>query len=488
MAEVVFCTESYRSPTTQLSAMRAVNCFIEMEPKGAKSQSPLFGAPGLTQWCTLPVGPVRGLWNWNGVLYAVAGQRLFQINSAGGYKTVSYGQGEGLAGNPIGGTGRVSMSDNGQQLCIVNGQAGWILNNEIVNTSPGLSGVFTQIVDPNFNSARTVLYFDGYFVFDRAETNQFFISPLNTGLPPYDGLAFASAVAKPGFLLATKENLQLLFLFCQNHIEMWYDAGTPDFPFQRYAGGVIERGCVSSQAIVNQDDAIFFLGTDRIFYRLQGNTAIRISTHAIENEWSTYGDISDAHCFTYTISGHKHVVVTFPSKPATWVFDISTRLWHERESWDANDNSLGRWRANCAVEIYDKVLIGDAFTGDISILTWNQPTELGNTVRWLAHSTTISNDRMPMFINRLEMDMQVGFGASSGQDSKPGVLLRVSKDGGMTWSRYQTFRSLGQIGKYAQRLRWLSMGRAYQWTFELLITSDVPRTLISTHLDAEMGM
>lgn len=479
MPELVFATQSYQSPTTQLSAMRAVNCFIERQPQGAKSQTPLFGAPGLLPWATLPTGPVRGLWNFNGVLYAVGGNRLYRINSSGGYKILSRGQGLGPGANSIGGSQVVSMSDNGTQLCVVNGVDGWIVDQ---------SDNFSSIVDPSFYSASTVLYFDGYFVFDRRGTNQFFVSPLDTGLPPYNGLAFASANSKPGILLATKENLQLLFLFCHNHIEMWYDAGTADFPFQRYSGGVIERGLVSPYALVQQDDALFFLGVDRVFYRLQGNTAIRVSTHAIEAAWTSYGSIGDANCFTYTINGHKQVVVTFPSVPATWVYDISTQLWHERISWDENNNSLGRWRANCACEIYDKVLIGDAFTGDISILSWNTPTELGNTVQMLTHSTTISDDKFRVFIGRLELDMQAGYGTASGQGSRPGVLLRWSKDGGVTWSRQQKYRSLGQIGRYLQRLRWLTLGQAYQWTFELIVTDPVPRTLIATHLDTERGM
>jgi len=31
--------------------------------------------------------------------------------------------------------------------------------------------------------------------------------------------------------------------------------------------------------------------------------------------------------------GHKFVVCQFPSGNQTWVYDISTQLWHQRESW-----------------------------------------------------------------------------------------------------------------------------------------------------------
>ncbi len=469
MPEIIFATESYQSRSLQLSAQQLKNCFLETQPQGAKSQVPIFAAPGLNAWCTLPTFPVRGMWNFRGRLYAVAGDSLYRINSAGGYK---------FLGSGISGTGVVSMSDNGTQLVVVNGVEGYLVDD---------MDVFQQIIDPNFYSASTVLFFDNYFVYDRKGTNEFFLSALNDGLS-YNGLDFASAEAQPGFLTAVAQNLQLLFLFAQNHIEMWYDAGLPSFPFQRYAGGVIERGCSSPYSIVLQDDAIFFLGNDHIFYRLQGNVPIRISTHAIESAIQGYAKISDAFCFTYTIEGHKMVVLTFPSVPHTWVYDISTKLWHERESLDENDVSIGRWRGNCAVNVYDDVYIGDSVTGVIGKMDWNTNTEYGNTIQVLMTSNTLHYDRLPIFIGRLETDMQSGFGLNTGLGSEPEVYLQWSKDGGETWSKLQPSRSLGKVGEYVTRQRWLNIGRGYQFTFRLIMSDSVKRALIGTHSDVAVGM
>lgn len=453
-----------------------VNAFLEKQPQGAKGQMPVFGTPGLTPWMTLPTSPVRGLWNFNGQIYAVAGDTLYRINSAGGYKKL---------GSGITGTNVVSISDNGVQVMVVNGVGGYLVDN---------MDVYQQVQNANFYSANRILYFDGYFIFDRKGTNEFFLSGLEDGTS-YSGLDFASAEAQPGFLISIAQNLQLLFLFCQNHIEMWYDAGAQDFPFQRYAGGVIEKGCAAAQAVVNQDEALFFLGIDRVFYRLQGNVPVRISNHGVEKSFSEYGDISDAFCFTYTLQGHKMVCLTFPSAPNgghTWEYDISTQLWHERESWDEDGNSLGRWRGNCAIEIFDKILIGDAYDGTISFLDWNNFTERGNVMQMLIHSAPFDHERMPVFVNRLEMDMQTGAPFAgldyTGAIREPQAMLRWSKDGGQTWSKLQQFRGLGRVGQYVKRLRWLNMGRAYQWVFELTISDDVPRVLIQTFADAEEGM
>lgn len=469
MPDLVWGLDSYVSDSTPLAAMRMVNCYFEKQPEGAKSQTPIFGSPGLTKWIELPEFPIRGLWPFQGQMYAVAGQGLYRINRVGGFKKL---------GGGIFGSGVVSMSNNATQLMVVNGVGGYLVDN---------ADQYQQIQNANFYSANTIQYFDNYFLFDRRLTNELFFSGLSDGTS-YTGTDFASAEAKPGFLTAIKENLQLIFLFCQNHIELWYDAGASDNPFQRYAGGVIERGCVSPAAIINQDDAIFFLGNDRVFYRLQGNVPMRISTHAIEQAWQKYGNISDASCLTYTWKGHKMVHLNFPSVPHTWVFDISTSRWHERESLDAKAKSLGRWRGNSACEIYDKVMIGDAFSGKIFYLDPDNYTEDGLVVPFLTHSVTTHADKRRLFVNRLELDMESGVAPATGIGSTPNALLRYSKDGGKSWSRIQPGRSTGRVGENLRRQRWLALGQAYQWTFELLITDPVRRVLIAAHLDTEVGM
>lgn len=455
-----------------VSAQRCLNCFIEAEPADAKAPVVLFGAPGLKDFTELPKLPVRGMWNFRGTMYAVGGDTLYRVNRAGGWKAI---------GGGIGGTGVVSMSDNGVQIMVVNGVAGFIANE---------AGDYQQIQSPNFFSASSVLFFDDYFVFDRKGTNEFFISALLDGTS-YSGLDFASAEAAPGFLTCVAQNLQLAFVFCQNHTEMWYDAGSTDFPFQRYAGGVITRGTLSPYSVINQDDALFFLGQDGVFYRLQGNVPIRISTHAIEKAIASYGSLVDAFCFTYTLQGHKMIHLTFPSAPdggASWVYDISTQKWHERDSLDENGASMGRSRYNCALTMDNVIYIGDALSGKIGIMDWSVFTEFGNQMRMLADSPPIHKDRMRVFMDRLELDMEAGTGDATGQGADPLIVLRYSKDGGKTWSNIQPNRYIGKVGEFLVRQRWLNMGVAYQWCFRIVISDPVKRVVIAAHYDVSVGM
>jgi len=67
---------------------------------------------------------------------------------------------------------------------IVDGVNGWIYNAN--------SATFGVITDGNFFSARTVTFFDDYFVFERMGTNEFFCRHSSTA-PHTTGLDFASA-------------------------------------------------------------------------------------------------------------------------------------------------------------------------------------------------------------------------------------------------------------------------------------------------------
>jgi hypothetical protein len=469
---ILFAVESAVSRAPQLSSQRAVNCFVERQNPDAKSQSPIFGAPGLDLFSTAGAGPNRGSWNFNGSGYFVQGQSLYLVTAAG----VATQVGTGILG-----TGPVSMSDNGNQICIVNGAEGYIYT---------LAFGLQQITDPAFYPANTVNYMDGYFKFERLGTNEWFLSNLFDGTT-FNGLDFASAEAEPGFVTATAQNLQLNFIFCTGHIELWYDTGAFPFPFQIYPGGVIYYGCISPQTIIQQDGALFFLGVDHVFYRLQANTPIRVSTHPIETLIANAPEITSAYCFTYSIEGHKFVVLQLVSANLTLVYDISTGKWHERESWQqmgGTVSSLGYWRATSALQIFDTVIFGDSQGGSIGKIDWTTYTEYGNPLRMLARSVEQHHDRGRLFIGRFELDVEAGVGLTAGQGSDPQIMLRKSTDGGRTWSLPQLWRSMGMIGAYRTRCRWMKQGSARQIMWEVSIVDPVFRCIIAAHADIEMGM
>lgn len=466
--EVPFATQSYKSRSLPVSSQRCVNMYAETQLSGSKSQTPVFGVPGIVRFVTCGLGPIRGMWEMAGILYVVSGQRLYSVSEDAMATDI---------GGAILGNGNVSMSDNGIQLCIVNGAQGYIYS---------VSGGFQLIVDAAFNPAKTVIFFDNYFVFDHVGTNQFFISNTLDGTT-YDALAFASAEVSPDYVLAVVNQQENLLIFGQDTIETWYNSGDVNFPFTRYDGATIERGCIAPLSVVKEDNSVFFLGDDQIFYRLNGVVPVRISTHAIEAAWSLYPTLADAVAWSYTWQGHKFIVLTFPTGNATWIHDIATNLWHERVSTNEVGASMRRWRVSCGINCYGKILVGDNYNGNIGYLAQDTHTEYNLPLKAYMTAPVIHSDRKRVFMHKYELDVEAGVGLTIGQGYEPQFMLDWSDDGGRTWSGLQLWQSAGRLGEYGKRLRWLRLGQFRQRVMRLTISDPVIRTIISSNVDLSMG-
>lgn len=472
MAQVQFAAQSYQSRSLPLDGQRCINMFVEMSPPDAKTHAPVFGCSGLIQFATVGGGPIRGMIVVNDILYVVSGSALYSVDLNGTPTLLS-------GATPIDETNvAVKMQSNGLQVIIVTGQGGYIYT---IATA-----AFSQITSDFFYASNTVAFFDGYFILDKAGTNQFYWSAILDG-SSYDALDFASAEVDPDLVVAVLQDHEQLYIFGQRTIEVWYNSGDLINPFVRYTGAMAQRGCSAPLTPVKEDNTVFFLGDDLIFYRLEGYTPTRISTHATESAWTEYPRVTDAFTFSYTEFGHKFIVITFPSAPATWVIDLSTGLWHERESWGTANASYGRWRGNCTVNAYGRILMGDAYSNRIGYLDENTYTEYGFTMRGQIIAPPIQNDRKRIFVSRLEIDVESGVGLTSGQGSDPQIMIDHSDDGGRTWSILQRWASMGRIGEYQTRLRWLRGGQFRQRIYRLNITDPVKRVLIGAYVDLKIG-
>lgn len=477
MGQIILAIESNRSRAPQLINATLKNFLVERQPQEAKSQTPLFNCPGIAAWLTSaregasPALPCRGMIEFHGFAYAVLGDQLWRLDATG--IPVQVG-GTVL----IPGTSPVGMANNGVQLIIVNGLAGWTFD-----TDHGLQ----QITAAAFYAANSVIFMDGYFILNRRDTNEFFLSALYDGRT-YGGLDFATAEGQAGTVTAVVQNLELLYILTSSHIELWYNSGAADFPFQRYPGSVIPYGCIAPHSVVKQDGAVFFMGADKIFYRLNANQPVRISTHAIEFLIGQEATPEAIECFTFTIQGHKLIFVTLPSLNETVCYDISTGKWHDRESVDAKFKSLGRYRGRFALEIYNSILIGDAFDGRVGKVQWETYTEYGLPMLGEIDTITQHHDRKRIFCHAFELDIESGVGLVTGQGSDPQVMARKSKDGSMTFGVEQPWRSMGKIGEYGKRLRWTRQGNARQFSWRIQVTDPVPRTIIAAHAEFEEGL
>jgi hypothetical protein len=468
---------SYVARSINAADNRMVNLFPEAVPEGSggKEAGFLLRCPGLRLLATVGTGPIRGLWVTNGIAYIVSGSQFYSM-------TTSY---VATLRGTVSGTGPVSMADNGTQIFIACNPLSYIYNTSTL--------VFAQITDVDFPGAGSVGYLDGYFVFNEPNTQKFWVTALLDGTS-VDPLDFASAEGYPDDVVALIVDHREIFLFGNTSVEVWYDAGTPDFPLARIQGAFMEVGCEAAYSVAKLDNSVFWLGSDArgrgIVYRANGYTPARLSTNAVEYAIQSYGNITDAIGYTYQQDGHPFYVLIFPSAEATWVYDVSTQLWHERAGFE--NGLFVRHRSNCQMSFNDEVVVGDYEDGRIYAFDLDVYVDDTQTQKWLRSWRALAtgqNNLKRTAHHSLQLDAETGVGLSVTPDYdaenlitesgnylmtesgdyltttsyfgapgyNPQVMLRWSDDAGHTWSN-EHWNSMGKIGSYGTRTIWRRLG------------------------------
>lgn len=77
---------------------------------------------------------------------------------------------------------------------------------------------------------------------------------------------------------------------------------------------------------------------------------------------------------------------------------------------------------------------------------------------------------------------------AAGPAANPEWRLTVSDDGGRTWSTLVKPRSIGALGQYLTRLRWLKMGHSRERMIRLECSDPVRRNVVGFYIDVTAGM
>lgn len=386
--------QAYMLRSPNAADNRLVNLYPEIIVEGGKQAAYLTRAPGLRRLATLGDGPVRGLWQTGNYGYAVSGNTFYRIDSS--WNATAIG--------PVAGFGPVSMADNGLQIFIAANPYGYVYDIQ--------ANTIAQINDPDFPGAVTVGFIDGYFIFNEPNSQRFWITDLYQG-ENIDALDFASAEGSPDGLVAVAVDHREAWLFGTNSVEVWYDSGASDFPFERIQGAYNEIGCVAAYSVAKLDNGLFWLGADArgrgIVYRANGYTGQRISTHAVEWAIQQYSDISDAIGYTYQQDGHAFYVLIFPTARTTWVYDVATQAWHERAGWE--NGEFVRHRSNCQMSFADEIVVGDYNSGKIYAFDKSVYDDDGDIQKWLRSWRALptgQNDLKRTAQHSLQLDVSTG--------------------------------------------------------------------------------
>ena len=265
---------------------------------------------------------------------------------------------------------------------------------------------------------------DGYFLAFNAATSTYYISELNDGAT-WDLTQFAQrSIAPDPWVSMNVDSNRQIWLIGEQTGEVWYDA-------------------------------------------------------AIAGYARTVG-ITDAEAVTYSDQGHTFYCLTFPAANATWVYDLSTRLWHERGVWDTATGSYGFWGPRNHVYAFGKHLVGDRASGGLCEMSTAFTSECnGDLIRRLRIPPPlwVNPQSRRMFVSRFELLMEPGLGTASGQGVNPQVLLRTSVDL-KNWSNSQSV-SAGAMGAYSTDIYWTRLASSTKmWVPEIVVTDPIPWRIV----------
>lgn len=355
---------------------------------------------------------------------------------------------------------------------------------------------FNKIWDPDFVGGNTLIYNDGYFLYDQPGTSTVWNSALNDGTT-WSALEFFNASSKPCLVQGLAVNKGEVWVYGDTIAEVWFDnANASGTPYSYRIGSGMDIGCSASQSIVEMetinvwlDSRGFVCQSDISPYIRNNNSGYDIkiiSTPALHAEWATYFTITDAIGTYYTDRGHIMYMITFPTAGKTWVYDFPPNPmvrsnnkggWHERTYL----NPISSQEEYCLSQYVTKFnqlnVSGGNRSGKIYIMSSQYYTDDGVLIKCTRSTAPFSSDFAYYGIDKLELRMQTGAALQTGQGSNPQIVLRSSSDGSHTWSD-PVSRSIGLVGQYNHRVIWNRLGSAREWVFEWSVTEPIDFSLI----------
>ena len=418
-------TQSYPSKALDQNQATLINMYLEADQSKGKYKVIALPTPGLTTFCDTGEANVRALYEHNGVLYAIAGDNMYSINSGGTATQI------GTSLNTSSGFAKIRAitggSDNNNQLIAIDGVKGYHYN-------IGTSTATFPIADVDFPQTCVDLETqDDYFFVVDPNSMSFNISAVANGLS-WDALDFASKIGQADRLVSIISNARKIWLMGTKTLEPWYNSGNTDFPFERIPDTFLNVGCESKESVAISNTDVFFLGKN-----VNGGTSViritqyspqPVSTQPLDTLFSTF-TTSNATAICYKKDGHEFYEITFPTDARTFAYDITTGLWIERTSYISS--AYTRQLASCRAFCYNKSLVGDYSSGKIYYHNTAAYTENSAPIKRTFISPPIYYEGKRVLLDKLIIDVETGIGSSKT------FLLEKSFDSGTTWTTVDTF-------------------------------------------------
>lgn len=484
MPAVNLLGQPYAGKSLIASAQRSINLYAEINDKSAPVPITYYQFPG-SELFSSPLSEAQNRCVYRtsiGTVYTVVGPSVYLLQDNGGMI---------LIGGIPDRSSQVIMADNGLAVVLVDGSdEGWAID---MSTND-----FGQIIDPSFYGADAVRFLDTFFVFNRPDTNQFYISlsmvdyallTAGTSFDPLDITAKSGNADPIVTILVIQKNL---WLIGELTTEPWIGTGAADFYFQQIQGTFINHGCIAPYSVATTDVIGFWLMQDlqgkNIIIKTKGYDIEEVSTPYLVSQFNTYETTNDAIGMILQIEDHAFYILVFPTANITWAMELTTGYWFQVAKWNTNTNSFDRYRANGCCFAFGYNLISDYETGEIYKLNAQIATDGGDNMRFVRRFIhMIGPEFQRVIYKNASANIEPGTSSkpvgSEDADDEPEIFLSWSDDRGRTFNTPLS-QSLGRQGQYLTDPQWNRLGMARDRVFELSWNGPVITSLNGAFVEA----
>ncbi len=423
------------------SGGRLINSYAEKLEGAAGTQVVVHRVPGLTGFATSSQTGFRGALQVGTTLYSAWSGKVYKCTATGGALTA-------LTGN-LNGSARVFMARNNAatpDLVIVSpGDGAFVASTSAVSSYP----------DADVGSPNAVCEHKSFFIFTRGNGTIISTGPNSTAINTLDA---ATAEYKPDTAYRPMSYKDNLLIWGSESVEFWGGLNDTGFPFSYVSA--MDIGIVGPYAVAGDTDGfdagIYFVASDFRFSRIVGYGREVIPHADLERLISLVEDKTTITVDAYVSRGHPVVVISSPTW--TWEYSVTSGTFNERASYLDT-----RWRGLQPFKAFDRWHCGDAKSGNLLTIDFQNHMEAGNPLRMRVETGPLGNFPSPMRLDRCELYLTRGVGIAAGldpQQTAPQIECAASPDGGLSW-RAPRRAFLGQQQIASGRVAFNMLGMAH---------------------------
>lgn len=479
---------SYEHGYRDWNSQRTINWYPKISDSKSqeknKSQIALFPRPGLSSFVDLGGEAVRGLFTALTLTqercFAVVGTSLYEIT----YDLSSTYRGA-LTGMATGSNSKVYMACNGNgELFIQDTMAAYVFDL--------LTNTLAVVSTSDYPNGTTLDYADGYFVISGRDGRVHF-SDLNDG-QSWPGFNFFTPTFKPDKVKAIVTFREEIYCFGDETIEVYINDG--ETPFIRQSRTSMYFGLTARDSVAVHQSGVFFLGKSKtggsVAYMMGTDYSLTpISTPAITNRLNRFVN-EDAEGFvTTSTDGHIFYHLHLPAMSTTLVYDMTTGMWHERQSQKPSSDVNGTmpqdmYRGRMHAAFKGMNLFGDWWSGKIFKENSSVATDDGYVRLLKRTSSVFHQEQKNISVYSLEFDINSGMGTTTGQGSSPVMMLACSQDGGNTFEPEEMLL-LGALGNYDTRVSTNNIGTSRNWVISFAVSDPVNVVIMQAYARGAFG-